>query len=86
MNDMRKLIESIEEAYDEEVEGAAPRYPEEALRELVSDLQKLERDTARIFNELRQSKNRKDFAALVLNEFSMTLTEISDLVEKYEDF
>ena len=79
---------SIGEAYDEEIDPnpIQGKYPEEVLRQLVSELQKLERNTARVYAEVSQSKHRKDFAEMILNEFGMTLTDITNLVEKYEDY
>jgi len=75
------------EAYDDEVDGPAPSgNSDQVLRELVRELQKLERNTARVYAEVQQSKNRPDFAEVVVNELGMTLTDITNLVEKYEDF
>lgn len=79
--------EGIEEAYDDEVDGPNPfGSDEEVLRQLVRELQKLERNTARVYTEMTRSRMRADFSKFALNEFSETLTEITDLVEKYEDF
>ena len=75
------------EAYDEEVDGPNPfGSDEEVLSQLVRELQKLERNTSRVYAEATQSKRRPDFGEMALNELGMTLTEITDLVEKYEDF
>ena len=88
MNEMRKLMETINEAYDEEVSGPAnfSSNSDEVLRELIRELQVLERNTSRVYREATQSKKRIDFSNMVLNELGLTLTEITDLVEKYEDY
>ena len=79
--------EGLEEAYDDEIDGPNPFGTDtEVLAQLVRELQKLERDTSRVYREATQSRRREDFADMVLNELGMTLTEITDLVEKYEDF
>jgi len=79
--------EGLEEAYDEEVDGPNPFGSDrEVLSQLVRELQKLERNTARVFTEMSRSRMRADFSRFAINEFSETLTEITDLVEKYEDF
>ena len=77
----------VEEAYDDEVDGPNPFGTDsEVLKQLVRELQKLERDTSRVYREATQSRRREDFADMVLNELGMTLTDITNLVEKYEDF
>ena len=88
-DDFEESVETVGEAYDEEVDGPNPFGSDvEVLSQLVRELQKLERNTARVHNELSLpvSKERTDYAAVLLNEFGMTLTDITDLVEKYEDF
>jgi len=79
--------EGLDEAYDEEVDEPVPHGNSEVmLRELIRELQKLERNTARVYREATQSKRRPDFAEMTLNELGETLTDITNLVEKYEDF
>ena len=78
--------ESVQEAYDEEVDGETSYSNDgDTLRMIIRDLQKLERDTARVYREATQSKGRADYADMLLNELGYTLTDISDLVEKYEN-
>lgn len=74
------------EAYDEEIDGQVEGNAESVLRELIRELQILERNTSRVYREATQSKNRPDFAEVAINELGMTLTDITNLVEKYEDY
>lgn len=78
--------EGVQEAYDKEVDGETNfRDENDTLRSMIRDLQELERNTSRVYREATQSKGRADFAEMILNELGYTLTDISDLVEKYED-
>ena len=79
--------EGLEEAYDDEVDGPNPFGTDaEVLKQLVRELQKLERDTSRVYREATQSRGRSDFGEMAVNELGMTLTDITNIVEKYEDF
>ena len=86
-DDFEESVEVVGEAYDDELDqNPRSSHADQALRDLIRDLQQLERNTARVFAEAQQSQGRPDYAEMLLNELSITLTEISDIVEKYEDF
>lgn len=79
-------VKDVDEAYDEEVSGETRfRDANEMLRNMLSDLQTLERNTSRVYREAQQSQHREDFTTMLLNELNETLNDITNLVEKYED-
>ena len=85
-DDFEESVEVVGEAYDEEVSGEAKfRDAADMTKEMLRDIQKLERNTSRVYREAQQSQHRKDFSQMLINELGETLKEITDLVEKYED-
>jgi len=85
-DDMEESVETIGEAYDEEVSGKVKFRDAAAMTQaMLHDLQKLERNTSRVYREVQQNQTRKDFSQMLINELGETLHEITDLVEKYED-
>lgn len=85
-DDMEESVEVVGEAYDEEVSGEVRfRDAADMTKAMLRDIQKLERNTSRVYREAQQSQQRKDFPQMLLNELGETLHEITNLVEKYED-
>lgn len=84
--DFEESVEIVGEAYDEEVSGETRfRDCSDMVQSMLQDMQKLERNTSRVYREAQQSEKREDFSQMLLNELGETLHEITDLVEKYED-
>lgn len=74
---MKELKEQVvEERY---------RSPDDIVRDMFRDLVTLKRDTAAVLAEARKSKQRPDYAEMLLNELEETYNDIDSLVEKYED-
>ena len=85
-NNFEESVEIVGEAYDDEVSGEVKfRDCADMVKSMLRDMQKLERNTSRVYREAQQSEGREDFSQMLLNELGETLHEITDLVEKYED-
>jgi hypothetical protein len=84
MNEMRKLIEAVK--LDEFGEIQRPDYAQETLEEMLRDMQQLEEDTLRVYQEAssEESKARPDYTEMLLNELRETLKQITEIVEKYD--
>ena len=78
MNNMRKLMEASDIQY--------PDYAQQTLDELIADIQQLEEDTLRVYQEAasEESRARPDYTQMLLNELRETVKQITEISRKYD--
>jgi len=68
------------------VEPTDNDYSEFIRKSMLKDLQQLEEDTLRVYQDAssEETKQRPDYTEMLLNELRETLTQITDIVSKYD--
>jgi len=78
--------DDFEESVEVVGEEVGNDYNESIRKSMLEDMQQLEEDTLRVYQEAssEESKSRPDYTQMLLNELRETLTQITDIVNKYD--